>query len=144
MVFLRVPSLVHCYSAYKPWLYYLPSWTQLPLLCWWPSNLLICFHCSAFFYTTINVCITDIKIWLHNNFLKCNTDKTKIIVFGPPSLLNKSDLSFVIVRTCFISSQKNLDLGVTLDCGLTFQWHRNPLVILHFPPAQYCSSVACS
>ena len=39
---------------------------------------------------SLTECLSDLKLWMQNNFLKLNTDKTEILLIGPKSILTKS------------------------------------------------------
>ena len=74
--------------------------------------------------TKLNMCISDIRVWMIKNKFKINDSKTEFIIFRSPLLKqNLSDLS-VSVRDMQVSpSSKVRDLGVVFDQYLTFHDH---------------------
>ena len=74
--------------------------------------------------TKLNMCISDIRVWMIKNKLKINYYKTEFIIFRSPLLKqNLSDL-YVSVGDMQVSpSSKVRDLGVVFDQYLTFHDH---------------------
>jgi len=56
---------------------------------------------------------------------KSNPDKTKLPVLGTPQVLTKipDDLSITLLSKEIISSKSAKNLGVTMDCNLTYDEH---------------------
>ena len=74
--------------------------------------------------TKLNMCISDIRVWMIKNKFKINDSKTKFIIFRSPLL--KQNLSELYVRVGDMQvspSSKVRDLGVVLDQYLTFHDH---------------------
>ena len=70
--------------------------------------------------TMLENCITDICHWLANNYLKCNTQKTEVLLLG--SSYNLSPLSNVTLNvhgTVIESVRRVKNLGTIFDAGLT-------------------------
>uniref|UniRef100_A0A8D0A4W1 Reverse transcriptase domain-containing protein n=1 Tax=Sander lucioperca TaxID=283035 RepID=A0A8D0A4W1_SANLU len=61
-------------------------------------------------------CITDIKLWLSENFLNLNEDKTECIIFSTSGTQNGPALSLGALASYTRSAVKNL--GVTFDCSM--------------------------
>ena len=74
--------------------------------------------------TKLNMCISDIRVWMIKNKLKINNSKTEFIIFRTPLFKqNLSDLS-VSVGDMQVSPSSNVrDLGVVFDTYLTFHDH---------------------
>ena len=70
-------------------------------------------------------CIASIRNWTRSHFLKLNSDKTRIIVFGNSSFL--SSLNLPIIRSDngeLIPVRKTIThLGFELDCKVTYDRH---------------------
>ena len=70
-------------------------------------------------------CIQSIKSWTKEHFLKINSGKTQVIVFGTPNFL--SSLHLPIIRSAdgaLIPVRKSIEyLGVTLDCKMSYNTH---------------------
>ena len=74
--------------------------------------------------TKLNMCISDIRVWIIKNKLKINDSKTEFIIFRSPLLKqNLSDLSVSVGYMQFSPSSKVRDLGVDFDKYLTFHDH---------------------
>ena len=87
------------------------------------TQLYISFKCkdSLESLTKLNMCISDIRVWMIKNQLKINYSKTEFIIFRSPRLKqNLSDLSISVVDTQVYPSSKVRDLGVVFDQYLTF------------------------
>ena len=74
--------------------------------------------------TKLNMCISDIRVWMIKNKFQINASKTEFIIFRSPLLkLNLSDLSVSIGDMQVSPSSKVRDLGVVFDKYLTFHDH---------------------
>ena len=74
--------------------------------------------------TRLNMCISDIRVWMIKNKLKINDSKTEFIIFRSPLLKqNLSDLSVSVGDIQVSPSSKVRDLGVVFDQYLTFHDH---------------------
>ena len=74
--------------------------------------------------TRLNMCISDIRVWMIKNKLKINDSKTEFIIFRSPHLKqNLSDLSVSVGDMQVSPSSKVRDLGVVFDQYLTFHDH---------------------
>ena len=62
--------------------------------------------------TKLNMCISDIRVWMVKNKLKINDSKTEFIIFRSPLL---SDLSVSIGDMQVSPPSKVRDLGVVFD-----------------------------
>ena len=72
----------------------------------------------------LNVCISDIRVWIIKNTFKINDSKTEFIIFRSPLLKqNLSDLSVRVGDMQVSLSSKVRDLGVVFDQHLTFHDH---------------------
>ena len=74
--------------------------------------------------TMLNMCISDIRVWMIKNKIKINDSKTEYIIFRSPLLKqNLSDLSVSVGDMQVSLSSKVRDLGVVFDQYLTFHDH---------------------
>ena len=74
--------------------------------------------------TRLNMCISDIRVWMIKNKFKINDSKTEFIIFRSPLLKqNLSDLSVSVGVMQVSPSSKVRDLGVVFDQYLTFHDH---------------------
>ena len=74
--------------------------------------------------TRLNMCISDIRVWMIKNKLKINDSKTEFIIIRSPLLKqNLSDLSVSVGDVQVSPSSKVRDLGVIFDQYLTFHDH---------------------
>ena len=64
-------------------------------------------------------CLNDIKSWMSSNFLRLNSDKTEVIVFGPKHLRNG------LTGFTLASSTAVKNLGVIFDQDMSFKQHIN-------------------
>ena len=72
--------------------------------------------------TSVENCISDIKIWMLENKLQLNSDKTEAMIINPKKFLIHSDRLTVGEDTIYFSdSAKNL--GVFLDSNLSMDTH---------------------
>jgi hypothetical protein len=69
-------------------------------------------------------CICAVKAWLATSLLSLNPSKSEFTIFGTASLLQKCQLSQLVVGNEFIPfSPKVRDLGITLDSSLDLRAH---------------------
>ena len=74
--------------------------------------------------TRLNMCISDIRVWMNKNQLNINDSKTEFIFFRSPLLkLNLSDLSVSVGDMQVSPSSKVRDIGIVFDQYLTFHDH---------------------
>ena len=74
--------------------------------------------------TRLNMCISDIRVWMIKNKFKINDSKTEFIIFRSPLLKQYlSDLSVSVGDIQVSPSSKVRDLGVVFDQYLTFHDH---------------------
>ncbi len=62
-------------------------------------------------------CLKDIKIWMANNFLQLNNEKTEVIIFGPSKIRN-SIVSNLDSLTPYVTSR---NVGVIFDSELCLE-----------------------
>ena len=82
------------------------------------TQLYISFKCKDLLesLTKLNMCISDIRVWMIKNKLKINDSKTEFIFFRSPLLKqNLSDLSVSVGDMQVSPSSKVRDLGVIFD-----------------------------
>ena len=58
----------------------------------------------------LNLCIKDIKLWMENNFLKLNNEKTEYIIFGTTTNLNKLDKTTIKVGNYSVDPVRLLEV----------------------------------
>ena len=105
----------------------------------------------------IDECLKAVAAWMNEFFLKLNQSKTKILVLGPPAVLESIIIGGTFTGgSCirFVSSAKNL--GVWLDENLDFGTHISKVVastfmviraiakIKSFLPRENLCTVVCS
>uniref|UniRef100_A0A8C8DHB1 Reverse transcriptase domain-containing protein n=1 Tax=Oryzias sinensis TaxID=183150 RepID=A0A8C8DHB1_9TELE len=73
---------------------------------------------------TLLNCILDIKLWMAENFLQLNQDKTEVLIIGPE---DKREMIIPKLRN-FKSSQCVRNLGVLFDSELNFTPHIRNIV----------------
>ena len=74
--------------------------------------------------TKLNMCISDIRVWMIKNKFKINNSKTEFIIFRSPLLKqNLSDLSISVGDSQVFLPSKMRDLCVVFDQYLTFHDH---------------------
>ena len=81
--------------------------------------------------TRLNMCISDIRVWMIKNKLKIHDSKTEFIIFRSPLLKqNLSDLSVSVGDMQVSLFSKVRDLGVVFDQYLTFHDHISQMIKL--------------
>ena len=71
-------------------------------------------------------CIKEIRLWMAQNFLKLNENKTEFIVFGTTVQLSKLKRSTLVVGdSCVNLSSKVRNLGVIFDNKMKLISHVN-------------------
>ena len=74
--------------------------------------------------TKLNMCISDIRVWMIKNKLKINDSRTEFKIFLSPLLKqNLCDLAVSVGDMQVSPSSKVRDLGVVFDQYLTFHDH---------------------
>ena len=75
-------------------------------------------------------CLSTLKSWMADYFLKLNDSKTDIVIFGKNSVLSKLNLHGIITNNgnCIKFSDSVKNLGVNLDKSLTLDKHINHIV----------------
>ena len=68
----------------------------------------------------INNCLTDLKTWMTNNYLKINPSKTQMLVLSPKRSKECPVVEIVFDGTKVEPSQSVKTLGVILDSKITF------------------------
>ena len=72
----------------------------------------------------LDKCATDLKIWMTENRLKMNNNKTKFIIFGSKPQLDKCKTKALNVNNTEIEHADKIKyLGVTLDQRLNLKQH---------------------
>uniref|UniRef100_A0A8C1SXW2 Reverse transcriptase domain-containing protein n=1 Tax=Cyprinus carpio TaxID=7962 RepID=A0A8C1SXW2_CYPCA len=75
-------------------------------------------------HSTITNCLTDIKSWMHTNFLQLNCEKTNMIIIGPKPITKTIHSFSLTVDTFTLSpSLHSRNLGVIFDNNLSFEHH---------------------
>ncbi len=85
-------------------------------------------HNSPFPTNSISACINDINAWMTSNFLKLNTDKTDLLLFGSPKNVapfcaDNVNIAGILVRP----STTIKTLGIIFDSSLSFLPHISSL-----------------
>ncbi|XP_061765110.1 uncharacterized protein LOC133558054 [Nerophis ophidion] len=71
-------------------------------------------------------CLTEIKSWMHSNFLKLNCIKSDMLMIGPKSLTKTAHNFQLSVENSTLSPSTYIrNLGVILDNNLPFENHVN-------------------
>ena len=89
-----------------------------------PRSLKSKAHCIQI----LKKCISHIKFWTQNNFLKINDNKTEVMVVSTRYFLNKglSDSVVLKIGSCSIKASSVVkNLGVSLDAKLEMADHIN-------------------
>ena len=73
---------------------------------------------------SIETCFCNVKIWMTDNKLKMNSEKTEILLCGPKKYLESSDCDHIWVKGENISFSDNArNLGVYFDCTFSMEHH---------------------
>ena len=81
---------------------------------------------EAYHIGRIQTCIKEIRLWMSQNFLKLNDNKTEFIVFGTPVQLSKLKLSTLAVGDSSVNlSSKVRNLGAIFDNKMKLISHVN-------------------
>ena len=78
----------------------------------------------------LHQCVAEIRMWMRQNFLKLNSDKTEVILIGTWQQLAKlqdfqAELSLTIGDTCVLPVEKARNLGAIFDSNLNLEAHVN-------------------
>ncbi len=71
-------------------------------------------------------CISEIKIWMSENFLCLNNDKTEVLLIGSSNQLRKAGSIILNLNGSVLESQsksKLKNVGVIFDSSLSFDYH---------------------
>ena len=69
-------------------------------------------------------CISEIKDWMGNNFLRLNDDKTEVLLLGSKHALSKlPNLSVTIGETDIVTVPEVRNLGAIIDNMLNMKRH---------------------
>ncbi|XP_056626279.1 uncharacterized protein LOC130438398 [Triplophysa dalaica] len=72
----------------------------------------------------IKDCIVDLKMWMSNNFLLLNSDKTEVLLTGPKTAMRNNQEYCLTIDGCSIKSSSSAkNLGVVFDSTLSFESH---------------------
>ncbi|KAF7661434.1 hypothetical protein LDENG_00261920 [Lucifuga dentata] len=84
-------------------------------------------------HSTLTTCLTDIKSWIQNNFLKFSCNKSEIIIIGLNSLTHTTqDFTLNIDGCTATPSTQVRNLGIILDPSLSFTPHVNQITKTDF------------
>ena len=87
-------------------------------------------------YARLQQCLYDIKVWMFENKLQLNSDKTEYMVIGRRNLINKiENVSFKFDSSVISKSNVVKNLGVYFDDSLSMTTHIN-----HLLPITYAES----
>ena len=78
----------------------------------------------------LHQCVAEIRMWMRQNFLKLNSDKTEVILIATWQKLAKlqdfqAELSLTIGDTCVLPVEKARNLGAIFDSNLNLEAHVN-------------------
>ena len=77
-------------------------------------------------HSTLSSCLSDLKSWMQQNYLKLNCDKSEILIIGPDSLTRSTQsFSLNIDGSTVTPSKQVRNLGIILDPKLSFLPHVN-------------------
>ena len=87
-----------------------------------PGDILV----ESIAYARLQQCLYDIKVWMFENKLKLNSDKTDYMVIGRRNLINKiENVSFKFDSSVICKSNVVKNLGVYFDDSLSMTTHIN-------------------
>ena len=73
--------------------------------------------------------LNALNVWCHENGIKANTDKTKVMVFWSPSVLEKTpEFNITLNEVTLQAVSVYKYLGITLDTGLNYNQHVNKTI----------------
>ena len=75
-------------------------------------------------------CIEQITVWMQNNFLQINTDKTEVIIFGPQR--QREHVSSHLESLSLKPTNQVRNLGVIMDSDLNFNSHIKSIISAAF------------
>ena len=79
-------------------------------------------HELSYNISKLERCVSDIKGWMRQNFLKLNEDKTEILLFGSSAILQKlSSVTVKISNTEIVSQNSVKNLGAIFDSHLSME-----------------------
>ncbi len=81
-------------------------------------------------------CLSSIVKWMNANFLKLNKDKTEILIVGKKPERERIEAELGSLALQSMKEVKNL--GVTLDCDLSFKSHINRYKNMFLSFEKYC------
>ena len=74
-------------------------------------------------------CVSDINIWMEQNFLKLNKSKTELLLIGTKQQLHKLPDIKLQISSCIIEPSSSVrDLGATFDSCLSMNHHVSNIV----------------
>ena len=77
----------------------------------------------------MEACINDIRIWMKENKLKLNEDKTELLIIRPAKLSHKVTIDSIKIGDCIVqSSSIAKNLGATFDQTMSLDPHITSLV----------------
>lgn len=66
--------------------------------------------------TALTSCLEEIKVWMHDNYLKLNKSKTELLLVGMPAALHKCKTLRLFTDSDFLSPASQVqNLGVIFD-----------------------------
>ena len=94
-------------------------------------QLYISFHPCGVLESLHNIehCLRHINMWMSNNFLKINEDKTQFMIIAPPKL-NRERFSNICISfggSLLFPTTEGANLGVTFDDTMSFSNHINTI-----------------
>jgi hypothetical protein len=72
----------------------------------------------------IQLCVQEVRAWMKENFLKCNDDKTEVVLIGSQRLLTKVRVDGITIGDVIIPPSGSVrNLGAIFDTGMTMEKH---------------------